>query len=76
MFFTPKPMRSEEYETLLKKLSELRHDVEQVKSELKALVTNYDNLRGQFNRKLSYIKNQEQGEEQTKDLNSLNPFVM
>jgi chromosome segregation ATPase len=78
MFFTPKkePIRSEEYDSLLKKLSDVRHDLEQVKSELKALVTNYDNLRGQFNRKLSYIKQRDEEEESTKPeyLNTGIPF--
>lgn len=52
-------LNSEEYEKLFKKMVEVEGDVNSLQSKFKALETNYDNLRGQFNRKLSGIRKEE-----------------
>lgn len=76
MFWKTKNLSSNEYETVLKRIADCKHEIEAVKAQLAALQTNYDNLRGQFNRKLSVIRKEEQANEEQKDLNNLNPFVM
>lgn len=54
-----KSLNSEEYDKILKKLSELENKTEVLNGKFKALETNYDLLRGQFNRKLAGIRKQE-----------------
>jgi hypothetical protein len=54
-----KSLNSEEYDKILKKLSELDNKVEVLNGKFKALETNYDLLRGQFNRKLAGIRKEE-----------------
>lgn len=58
---------SEEFEYTSKRITELLSRIEELQVKFKILETNYDNLRGQFNRKLSGIKKEEIPEE-TKDL--------
>jgi len=52
-------MNSEEYDKILKKLSELENKTEVLNGKFKALETNYDLLRGQFNRKLAGLRKEE-----------------
>ena len=59
---------SEEYEKLVKRIIELNGFYEQLKTKIEILNTNYDNLRGNFNRKLSGIKLEE--EKKTENINS------
>jgi hypothetical protein len=74
-----KLLDSSEYEKLSKKIIELSADIANIKIEFKILETNYNNLRGQFNRKLAGIRRadlqQDEGlEEQPKDIN--NPVIL
>lgn len=52
-------MNSDEYDKILKKLSELENKTEVLHGKFKALETNYDLLRGQFNRKLAGLRKEE-----------------
>ena len=61
-FFSRKkqePMNSEDYEKLSKKITDLATLVEELKVKFRVLETNYDNLRGNFNRKLAGLKKEE-----------------
>lgn len=71
-----KKLNSSEYEYVLKRIAEINQNVEKLSAELKGLQTNYDNLRGQFNRKLSGIKKEEEqtGMEEEKSIN--NPVIL
>jgi hypothetical protein len=60
-------LNSDEYQKLLIKQIELSANINEVISKLKILETNYDNLRGNFNRKLSGIKKEE---EKTENINT------
>jgi len=61
-----------EYERVFRKMTELNYKIDEVISKVKALETNYDNLRGKFNRQLGMLKPEEpQGE----DLNTGIPFM-
>jgi len=80
MFFKLKapqpPLNSSEYESLLKRLLEVKHDISSLRAEFEALNTNYNDLRGKFNRKLNYIKEQEEEDSKQQVLNSFNPFKL
>jgi len=76
MFWKKKEVNSTEYETILKKISDTRHEIELVKGQLAALQTNYDNLRGQFNRKLKGLAKEEEEGTKTEYLNTGIPFQM
>ena len=66
-----KKLKSDEYEDLLKKFLAVNAKIEKVEMELGILNTNYDNLRGNFNRKLSGIKpDKPEKEESEKNKNS------
>lgn len=81
-----KNMNSEEYDKILKKLSELENKTEVLNGKFKALETNYDLLRGQFNRKLAGLRKEDMApgssdgagvppaSDEAKDLNSPVPF--
>lgn len=58
-----KAFRSDEYEFCLKRIAELNTKVESIEAKYKALQTDVDNLRGNFNRKLKGIKEEEKKEE-------------
>lgn len=55
-------LNSAEYESCAKKLTELSARIEELETKFKILGTNYDNLRGNFNRKLSGLKKEEEPE--------------
>jgi len=61
-------VNSREYESLCKKLIEISTHIEEIELKLKILSTNYDNLRGQFNRKLTGLKTEE--EKKTENINT------
>lgn len=65
-------INSEEYESVAKKLIELSTRLEELHNKFKILETNYDNLRGNFNRKLAGIRKEEKPEESE---NNLKPSV-
>lgn len=68
-------VNSAEYEKLYKKLLEISASVEELTLKYKILSTNYDNLRGNFSRKLRGLKEEEkEEEEQQKDIN--NPVIL
>jgi predicted transcriptional regulator len=67
-------INSQEYETLLRRLLEVKHEISALNSKFEALQTNYNDLRGKFNRKLNIIKDQEGDHTETQLLNTLNPF--
>lgn len=54
------PLTSHEYEELVKRFTQLMGEIEEVKVKFKILETNYDNLRGQFNRKLKPLAKEEE----------------
>ena len=51
-----KYLNSEEYEALLKRVVSLSAITEELHNKFKILETNYHDLRGKFNRKLSGMK--------------------
>lgn len=53
------PLNSSEYEKISKRLTEFAGTIEEIKNNFKILETNYNNLRGNFNRKLSGLKEEE-----------------
>lgn len=68
-------LNSSEYEHISKKIVELVTDIEELKNKFKILSTNYDNLRGNFNRKLSGLKGEEKvepKEEESEEAKSIN----
>ena len=76
MFWKKKELKSDEYEILVKKISNLSMQVDELHSKLKTLWTEYDNLRGKFNRKLSGLKKEEEQTEETENnLKPFNPFI-
>lgn len=83
-FFSRKkqePMNSEDYEKLSKKITDLATLVEELKVKFRVLETNYDNLRGNFNRKLAGLKKEEADSDpdpmdQKQDTKSINTSVI
>lgn len=69
-----KHLNSEEYEALLKRVVSLSAITEELHNKFKILETNYNDLRGKFNRKLSGMKKEETEEEETKTIN--NPVIL
>jgi len=72
------PLRSEEYERVSKRITELAAAVEELQNKFKILETNYNNLRGNFNRKLSGLKEEEKvapKEEEMETDTNLKPTV-
>ena len=69
-----KGLHSEDYEALLKRIAEVKHEIEEVKSKCAALETNYNDLRGKFNRKLNILKEQEEDDAIPQSLNTFSPF--
>jgi len=60
-----KCINSDEYEKLIRRISEEAARISHLENDFKILSTNVDNLRGNFNRKLSGIaKNEEQTKQQ------------
>ncbi len=77
MFWKKKPLESlknEEYEKILNRISEIKHQIEEVKTKCELLETNYNDLRGKFNRKLSILKEEMDQPEIPKSLNTFSPF--
>lgn len=66
-------INSEEYERITKRLIDFSARIEELENKFKILQTNYDNLRGNFNRKLTGIK-KEETEEETQSIN--NPVIL
>jgi predicted transcriptional regulator len=81
LFARKAEVKSADYEALLKKILEVKHEIESVKAKCDKLETNYDDLRGKFNRKLYKMTPDEEeaskplkkGQE-TQILNTFNPF--
>jgi hypothetical protein len=69
-------LNSAEYEKIWKQVIELNARVDELANKQKIQETNYENLRGNFNRKLSGIKKaeMEEEEEETKSIN--NPVIL
>jgi len=67
-------LNSAEYESLAKKLVEVSTRIEELENKFKILTTNYDNLRGNFNRKLRGLKAEEEPEEETET--NKNPDIL
>jgi len=62
------PLHSTEYEDCLKRLVKIDSSIALLEAKFKILETNHDNLRGNFNRKLKGLADNEKKEE--KDLNN------
>lgn len=75
-FWNKKPLNSEEYEKLQKKIIDLDAKIEKANVDLKILQTNYDNLRGNFNRKLAGIKKEEAQEFDEGEKSINNPVIL
>lgn len=73
LFFKKSVVNSEEYEKLTKKLIDISSKLDMLDARVKALITDMDNLRGQFNKKLSKIKKDDM-EEKTENIN--NPVIL
>lgn len=67
---------SEEYEKLLKRIIEISGSLQELHNKFKILETNYDNLRGNFNRKLSGIKKSEEEITEEKSETNIKPQVL
>lgn len=65
-------LNSKEYESVCKKLVEVSSKLEELQNSFKILETNYNNLRGQFNRKLSGLVEKPKEEESE---NNLKPSI-
>jgi len=71
-----KNLNSEEYEKLLKKVAALDALVLTLQAKYEAVNTNYNDLRGKFNRKLNILKQQQDEDEEAQDLNKpFTPFL-
>jgi cell division protein FtsB len=68
-------LNSAEYEKLSKRITELVTEIETLRTKFKILETNYDNLRGNFNRKLAGIKKDEKAEEIVETENNIKPSI-
>lgn len=73
MFWKKSKVNSDEYEFLLKRISELKAEVAELSSKVAAVTSDAANLRGQFNRKVSGIK-KEESKEETQSIN--NPVIL
>lgn len=67
-----KTLRSDEYEFCLKRIAELNSAVQSLEAKYKIVQTDLDNLRGNFNRKLKGIKEEEKKEEQIEQPQNIN----
>ena len=77
MWFKKKDvLRSEEMEICLKRINALSAEVELLKAKFEALNTNYNDLRGKFNRKLNIIKEQQEEDSGNEtNLKAFTPFL-
>lgn len=77
MWFKKKDvLRSEEMEICLKRINALSGEVELLKAKFEALNTNYNDLRGKFNRKLNIIKEQQEEDAGNEtNLKAFTPFL-
>lgn len=78
LFAKKEPLNSKEYEDLLKRLLEVKHEISALDARFEALQTNYNDLRGKFNRKLNIIKEEEEKDAKSTEaqpLNTFNPFM-
>lgn len=68
-------LTSKEFDTLSRKITELSSEVEDLKIKFRFMNTNYDNLRGQFNRKLSGLKKEEEQQpDEEQEFKKFTPF--
>lgn len=67
------PINSQEYEKIVKRLIDIDARMEDLSVKYKILETNYNDLRGKFNRKLSGLKKEDEQVEE-KDIN--NPVIL
>lgn len=74
MFFNKK-VTSDEYDTLVKRIITLNHDMETLKALFKGLELENKDLRDKVLRKIQF-KRAPEGEEVTQDLNSKPGFVL
>lgn len=61
-------LNSSEYEQLAKKVVSLSTKVDELEGKFKVLQTGHDNLRGNFNRKLSGLKEEEKVEPKEEEM--------
>lgn len=77
MFWKKKSeLNSAEYEKIWKQVIELNARVDDLANKQKIQETNYENLRGNFNRKLSGIKKAEMSEEEEETKSINNPVIL
>jgi flagellar biosynthesis chaperone FliJ len=74
--FWNKKINSDEYEKLAKKITEMSEEISTVSNNLKILETNYNDLRGKFNRKLAGIKQSENNDSITEEKDINNPVIL
>jgi hypothetical protein len=76
MLWNKKRINTDEYEKLLNKISDLAWEVAQVKNKIEVLNTNYNDLRGKFNRKLNILQKEQQEDAEPEDLKTaFTPFM-
>lgn len=72
-------LNSDEFETLSKKITSLSNEIDNLSHKIKLLQQDQDNLRGNFNRKLKGLSEEEKKNENplvtsSKSLNPFSPF--
>lgn len=68
-------INSAEYDRVYKRIVELSAAIEELKNKIAILNTNYDNLRGNFNRKLSGLKEVKEEQEKEETENNIKASV-
>lgn len=76
MFWKKTQVNSAEYEYLHKRITELQNSINELSSKIAVVQSDNANLRGQFNRKLTGLKKEEQQEEQEETKSINNPVIL
>lgn len=76
MFWKKTKVNSDEYEYLHKRITELSNLITELTAKIAAVQSDAANLRGQFNRKVSGIKKEEQQEHKEEETQSINNQVI
>jgi len=62
-----KTLRSDEYDSILKRIAEINSAVSVLETKHQSLKTDVDNLRGRFNQRLKGFKEEEKAEEKPEE---------
>jgi hypothetical protein len=72
--FWKKQINSEEYEKLNKKSTDLGVSIDKIRADLDRFETNLNSLRGLVNKKLGYVEQKPQDQQQPQALNNNDEF--